>query len=316
MTNLAAARRRGAIVFNEIAAEYDRYRPAYPDQLIDHACEVARVEPGDAVLEVGCGTGQLTRSLVDRGLRVVAVEPGRRLAALARRNLDGAGEVEFVDARFEDADLPRAHFRAVFSAAAFHWIDPDVGWDKAACVLAPGGTLALIQYCGLADGADDQAALLALLGRIAPELAAGWPAYRGLDATVAGAAQRCDNISEVWAWIGSYDVARPGAGRLFGDVRVACVPVVAEHTADEVNGILRTISSYHRLSPDQRHALENEHAALCERLERPIRSSMAAVLVTAQRSGSPVNRRARRVTARAVRQRPAAGSNAQVRGRR
>jgi hypothetical protein len=91
----------------------------------------------------------------------------------------------------------------------------------------------------------------------------------------------------VWAWIGSQDVARPDAGRLFGDVRIACVPVVAEHTADELNGILRTISSYHRLSPHQRHALENEHAALCERLGCPIRSSMAAVLVTAQRSGSP-----------------------------
>ncbi len=287
MASLASGRRSGAIVFNEVAAEYDRHRPAYPDELIDYACEVAGIEPGDAVLEVGCGTGQLTRSLVDRGLRVVAVEPGRRLAALAERSLEGAGDVEFVSARFEDAHLPRSHFRAMFSAAAFHWIDPDVGWEKAARVLAPGGTLALIQYCGLQDETDDQATLLATLRRIAPELAAGWPAYRDLPAMVAGAEQRRENVSKVWRFIGSQDVARADAARLFGDVRIACVAVVAEHTADELNGLLRTISSYSRLSPDQRHALESEHVALYERLARRIRSSMAAVLVTAHRSGPP-----------------------------
>lgn len=287
MTNVAAPRRTGAIVFNEIAAEYDRHRPAYPDELIDHACGIAGVEPGDAVLEIGCGTGQLTSSLVDRGLGVVAVEPGRRLAALAKRNLEGAGEVEFVDARFEDVHLPSSHFRAVFSAAAFHWIDPDVAWEKAARVLAPGGTLALIQYCGLQGETDDQAPLLAALRRIAPELAAGWPVYRDLAATVEGAEQRRANVSEVWAWIASQGVVRANAAPLFGNVRIACLPMVAEHTADELNGLLRTISSYSRLSPDQRHALEMEFVGLYDRLGRRIRSSMAAILVTAHRSGPP-----------------------------
>jgi len=200
MADVAAGRHSGAIVFNEMAAQYDRHRPAYPDELIDHACEVAGVGRGDVVLEIGCGTGQLTRGLADRGLRVVAVEPGRRLAALAERNLEGAGEVEFVDARFEDAPLPRGRFQAVFSASAFHWVDPDVGWEKAARVLAPGGTLALIQYCGIQGeaGRDDQATLLAALGRIAPRLAASWPVYRDLATTLVGAEQRCENVSEVW----------------------------------------------------------------------------------------------------------------------
>jgi ubiquinone/menaquinone biosynthesis C-methylase UbiE len=63
-------------VFNEVAAEYDRYRPAYPDVLVDHACRLACIGAGDRVLEIGCGTGQLTRSLLARGLRVTALEPG------------------------------------------------------------------------------------------------------------------------------------------------------------------------------------------------------------------------------------------------
>jgi 16S rRNA A1518/A1519 N6-dimethyltransferase RsmA/KsgA/DIM1 with predicted DNA glycosylase/AP lyase activity len=72
------------------------------------------------VLEIGCGTGQLTRSLLARGLRVMAVEPGEQLIARARDQLGGAGEVQFVNARLEEAPVPRASYRAVFSAAAIH----------------------------------------------------------------------------------------------------------------------------------------------------------------------------------------------------
>ena len=110
MTRLpgSTARRYGQ-VFDEIAAEYDRHRPAYPDELVDQACQVAGIGSGDHVLEVGCGSGQLTRGLVARGLHVTALEPGKSLIALARQNLEGAAGVEFVNAQFEDALLrPRA----------------------------------------------------------------------------------------------------------------------------------------------------------------------------------------------------------------
>src|SRR6516164_9358313 len=152
MTRLpgSTARRYGR-VFDEVAAEYDRYRPTYPDELVDEACRIAGIGSGDHVLEVGCGSGQLTRGLVARGLHVTALEPGKRLIALARQNLEGAGEVGFVHAQFEDALLPREQFRAVFSASAFHWIDPKVSWQKVADLLVPGGTLALVQYFGLEE---------------------------------------------------------------------------------------------------------------------------------------------------------------------
>ena len=70
-----------ATVFDRVAAEYDRSRPTYPEELIDHACNGGDLATGDRVIEVGCGTGQLTRSLVKRGLDVVAVEPGRNMVA-------------------------------------------------------------------------------------------------------------------------------------------------------------------------------------------------------------------------------------------
>ena len=165
-------------VFDGVAVEYDRSRPAYPDALLDRACEVAGIGGGDRVLEIGCGTGQLTRGLLARGLRVTAIEPGDRLIGLAGQNLrDAGGDVELVNARLEDAELPSEHYAAVFSASAIHWVDPDLGWRKIADALAPGGTLALIQYFGLQErrGIDDQEALLSVLRKVAPELAATLP---------------------------------------------------------------------------------------------------------------------------------------------
>ncbi len=273
-------------VFDEIATEYDRRRPAYPDELIDRACRVAGTGSGDHVLEVGCGSGQLTRGLAARGLHVTALEPGKNLIALARQNLEGTGAVEFVNAQFEDALLPREQFRAVFSASAFHWVDPKVSWQKAADVLVPGGTLALVQYFGLEEPRSerDQEAALAALRKVAPDIAADWPAYRDLDATLAGTEQRRGNVSEAWAWLGSYDIGQDYAGRLFGDVQVAVIPKLIEHTPDELNALVRTMSFYARLSPGQRQALEREHKAIYERFGRPIRASTVAALVTARRS--------------------------------
>ncbi len=280
-----SARRNGE-VFDEVAADYDRNRPTYPDELVDRACRVAGIGSGDPVLEVGCGSGQLTRGLVARGLHVTALEPGKHLLSLAEQNLEGPGQVGFVQARFEDAQLPHSHFRAVFSASAWQWIDPEVSWQKAARALVPGGTLALIQYCGLQEerSAGDQEALLSALARVAPEIAAGWPRYWDLATIAAGVEQRRENVSEVWAWIGSHDVARSYAGRLFCEVRIASVPTLLEQTPDELNALLGTASFYQRLSAHQRQALQSESVAIFERLGRPIRSSTVAVLVTARRS--------------------------------
>ena len=273
-------------MFDEIADAYERHRPSYPDVLIDRACELTGLEPGAPVLEIGCGTGQLTRSLLERGLEVTAVEPGRQLMRRAQDLATGHGDVRFVNARLEDASLPRARFQAVFSASAIHWVDPDVSWRRAAEALVDGGTLALISYFGLEDqrSAGDQEALRLALARVAPELAADWPAYRNLDRMLAGVATRRSNVSDVWAWLGNYEVSRSYAAALFDEAKIATVPRLVEHTARELNALLGTMSFWARLSQGQREALVAEHEALHWRLGRPIRSSTVACLVMARRA--------------------------------
>jgi ubiquinone/menaquinone biosynthesis C-methylase UbiE len=282
----SASTRHFGKVFDDVASDYDRNRPGYPEELIDRACKVAKLESGDRVLELGCGSGQLTRALVARGLQVTAVEPGAQLIAFAKKNVKELGGAEFIHARFEDAALSKGHYKAVFSASAFHWIDPDVSWQKVADLLMPSGMLALIQYFGLKEQhtASDLAMQLAAMKEVAPEIAAGWPQYYDLDEIIDGASKRCKNISEVWSWLGNYDLARSSVPHLFGDVQIAAVPTRIEQTADEIIALIRTTSPYGRLSNKQRQSLEHEYSEIYKKLGRPIHSSIVNVLITAQRS--------------------------------
>jgi SAM-dependent methyltransferase len=120
--------------------------------LFDDLAELAGIGPGSKVLEIGPGTGQATVGLAERGCRVVAVELGPALAAVARRNLARYPAVEVVTAAFEDWPLPAEPFDMVLAATAFHWIDPAVRVVKAADALRPGGVLATVGTHHIAGG--------------------------------------------------------------------------------------------------------------------------------------------------------------------
>ncbi|MFF3916905.1 class I SAM-dependent methyltransferase [Streptomyces sp. NPDC001852] len=141
--------------FDEDAELYDRARPGYPPGLYDDLADLAGARPGSRVLEVGCGTGQATVPLARQGCRITAVEAGPSMAALARRNLAGAGTAEVVTAEFEKWPLPDEPFDTVLSATAFHWIDPAVRVAKAADALRPGGALAVVRTQHVRGGTEE-----------------------------------------------------------------------------------------------------------------------------------------------------------------
>src|SRR5215510_13066030 len=97
-------RRRLRRVFNDVPQLYDRVRPGYPDELFADLVAITGLDKRSSVLEVGCGTGQATRSLAALGCSVTAVELGPGMAALARERLAGAANVEIETSSFEQWD--------------------------------------------------------------------------------------------------------------------------------------------------------------------------------------------------------------------
>jgi SAM-dependent methyltransferase len=131
--------RRGQ-VFGSVADEYDRLRPTYPEQLVDDVLAYARLD-GAPALEVGAGTGKATLAFAVRGVPVTALEPDPRMAEVLRRRA-GAAPVTVMVGTFEEY-VPERRFGLLYSAQAWHWVDPAVRWRKAAEALVPGGTVAL-----------------------------------------------------------------------------------------------------------------------------------------------------------------------------
>lgn len=138
--------------FDEDAELYDRARPGYPAALFDDLSALAAIGPGCRVLEIGCGTGQATLSLAERGYEIVCVELGAQMAAVARRKLARFPAVQVVVSAFEEWPLPTEPFDVVFAATAFHWLDPAVRVGKAADALRMGGTLATVSTHHVAGG--------------------------------------------------------------------------------------------------------------------------------------------------------------------
>lgn len=160
-------------VFDDAADLYDAVRPGYPPDVFDDLLALAQTPADGRVLEVGVGTGQATEELARRGLSVVALEPGPRLADRARSRLARIRSVSVVTATFEEWPPEAEAFDLVVSATAFHWVDQDVGYQKAFECLKPGGWIGLFWNRHVAGEASAKfySEVVALYRRWAPALA-------------------------------------------------------------------------------------------------------------------------------------------------
>jgi len=129
-------------LFDGVAELYEASRPGYPPSVAEFVAATAGIAPGAAVLEVGCGTGQLTELLVSLGVRPTAIDIGPSMIDAARRRIGDS--VSFQVTSFEEFPAADASFDLVISSAAFHWIDPEVRYSKPARLLRSGGWLALL----------------------------------------------------------------------------------------------------------------------------------------------------------------------------
>jgi SAM-dependent methyltransferase len=125
----------------EDGARYDGARPDYPETALDWIADGLGLGGSSRVLDLGAGTGIMTRQLARRVGSVVAVEPSPGMREVLAGSLPG---VEALDGAAEAIPLPDASVDAVVVAQAFHWFDPGPALGEIHRVLVPGGGLALV----------------------------------------------------------------------------------------------------------------------------------------------------------------------------
>jgi SAM-dependent methyltransferase len=132
--------------FDQVASVYSKARPDYPDALVDDVVSYADLKLSDRIFEVGCGTGQATKSFAKRGFPILATDPGSEMLRGARENLASFSNVEFLETAFEAWPIDRAAFRLIIAAQSWHWVSPEVRFSKAAEALSRGGSLAVFGH--------------------------------------------------------------------------------------------------------------------------------------------------------------------------
>jgi SAM-dependent methyltransferase len=201
---MSSARPEQALIFGEVADEYDRARPSYPDELFDAVIAHGRLTPGSTALEIGAGTGKATRGFTSRGVIVHALEPSPGMARVLR-----ATGVDVEETSFEAWTPHAAGYQLAFAAQAWHWVRDANRYEKVAAALAPGGTLALFWNRGRpmegALRADNDAAY----EEHAPALTSSigeWAVDRTLD-EMTGCAELRDATKQTFTWTQTYTTA-------------------------------------------------------------------------------------------------------------
>ncbi len=254
--------------FDRVAAEYERGRPGYSADAVRYLARIVDARRGRTIVELGSGTGKLTRQLLPYGAAIVAVEPSGAMRSVFERAVPG---VLAVSGTAEEIPLPDGLADSVVAAQAFHWFRPRAASREIARVLAPRGTVALLW-----NVRDRRDRLVRRLGGVVDRRAGPQPGR--------------------WRhWKAAFDPARSGFGpvhlRRFHHVLLAEQKQIVEQAL--------STSRVARLPVEERRALAREIRALLESEaggggERRVRLPTITELYWARRAGGRGRRRSGR----------------------
>ncbi len=222
-----------AASFGAFAGEYERFRPGPPAAALDW------ILPGPVatIVDLGAGTGAVTRLLVDRADDVVAVEPDDRMRAILTERLPG---VRAVKGHGESMPLPNTSADAVIAATSWHWMEPVSTLQEVARVLVPGGALGVLWAGPDPDGAFLAQARALIAQRSSGDAGEAEEGSGELRNLIMGDATRPDNVLEIPA---GAPFAQPEQRAFTWDVAL---------DADELVGLLSTFSWIITLDDDTR----------------------------------------------------------------
>lgn len=236
------------LIHDQVAQLYHRARPGYPAALFDDIIAYAELSPDARILEVGCGSGQATLPLAQRGFAIDCVEPGAQMAAIARANLANfpAATVSLTD--FERFSSPPASYDLLLSATAFHWVDPRIRFRKAHDLLKSRAALALFWHRPVQTEAsrDFMHAVQLVYNTVAPELVSDYVKPPSPDQAAT-----------------EYEDLIPASG-FFSELEIRKHYLATTYSASAYLDLLATFSDHQKLEASKRHRLLAEIEKLIE----------------------------------------------------
>ncbi len=252
-----------ALSFESSADEYDKYRPGYPDALYDELFTLAGLSTRACVLEIGSGSGIASLPVARRVSAFLGVEPGAKLAQIARRRLEGLNHCEIVESTFEESTIDSGRYHLVYSAQAFHWLDPSTRFERAANALVAKGTLAIFGNVILGVPPEIQTEFGRVYSKHAPELEGASPTTWYLPNGPLG------KLIE--------------DSKLFEEARIRSYPWTRRYSRSDYLGLLETHSDHALLAESSRNNLFAELSEIIASLGGEVDVSYQSTLFVARR---------------------------------
>ena len=267
-------RTEGRRLFGLDPLAYDAARPGHADRVYDLLVERCGLGPGSSVLEVGPGTGQATRRLLDAGAApLVALEPDGALSAFLRERF--GDRIDVRETTLEEALLPPGSFDLAIAASSFHWVEEDVGLERISGALRVDGWLAM--WWTLFGDADESDAFISATS----------PLLEDLDSSPTdGQPGRPQHARDREARLGALETAG------FQDIGHELVKWRASWDADGIRTLYGTFSPIARLGDERREELLDEIARIARddfggRVERTLVTSVYTARKADRRAGDP-----------------------------
>jgi SAM-dependent methyltransferase len=145
--------------FTRRVENYIKYRPRYPQAIIDLLRKECHLTPQAIIADIGSGTGLLTELFLNHGNRVFGIEPDPDMQAAAAYLLQGHPHFTSIAATAEATSLTAHSIDMVTAGQAFHWFDPQRARSEFLRILVPGGWVVLVWNVQKTTGTPFLAAL-------------------------------------------------------------------------------------------------------------------------------------------------------------
>ena len=225
--------------YDSVAEAYDRTRPRYPAEILARMQQIAQLQPGKSVLEIGAGPGIASIELAKLGAETICLEPSPSACEIARRKCEAYSNVKVVNQTFETSNFVDERFDVVVATTSFHWLTPETRYIKTAAVLKENGLLILLWNTPPQPNYEVHHGLEETYQQYAPELAK----YQGHQ-------NHQENLLKI-----AEEVIKSG---YFKDLISEQLVVKVVYPIGDYLTLLSTLSPYIRLDPRQRELLFSE----------------------------------------------------------